>query len=168
MVLATHAVTGALIGAVASENLAIAALAGFLSHFILDTIPHWDYSLGSNEKDPQNPLNDTMHVRSVSFFIDLAKIGADFFLGLMLALLMVYAEPTPVVAAGMIGALAAVLPDPLQFIYMKFRPKFMRPLQKFHLFMHATTRLNSRPIIGIGSQLIIIAITFGLYRLVFG
>ncbi len=46
MTLGTHAVAGALIGAVASQNLAFAASAAFLSHFLLDTIPHWDYALG--------------------------------------------------------------------------------------------------------------------------
>jgi uncharacterized protein (DUF2062 family) len=159
MTLATHAVTGALIGAVGSENLAFAAGAGFLSHFVFDTIPHWDYKLGAATEDKNNPLNNTMNVGSKAFIVDLAKIGLDFLLGMVIVAFLVYSKPTQVIIGAFVGALFAVIPDPLQFVYWKFKPLFMQPLQRFHVYMHADTRLNDRPVIGIGSQLGIIIIT---------
>ncbi len=167
MTLATHAVTGALIGAVASHNIALAASAAFLSHFIFDTIPHWDYSLGALEQDNKNPLNNRMKTKGLPFFIDLSKIGFDFLIGIGLTIAAFYTLSPIIFIGALIGALCAVIPDPLQFVYWKFRFVWLKPLQSFHLFMHAKTRLNDRPILGILSQTAIIALILLLIQLIF-
>jgi hypothetical protein len=167
MTLATHAVTGALIGAIGSENLAFAAGAGFLSHFLFDTIPHWDYSLGGIQEDKKNPLNTNMNVAGRRFLIDLSKIGFDFGLGMIIVALLVLYMPQRVIFGAFIGALCAVIPDPLQFVYWKLRPRLMKPLQTFHVYMHAATRLNDKPLLGITSQAVIIAITIIVFRIIF-
>src|SRR5437868_3497155 len=159
MTLATHAVTGALIGAVSANNIAFAALAGFSSHFLFDTIPHWDYPLGSAAEDEHNRLNNTMQIRGKEFFLDLLKTGFDFCLGLTLVALLVANKPNETIIGAFVGALAAIIPDPLQFVYWKLRPRLMEPLQRFHIYMHANTRLNHRPLLGIASQIAIILVS---------
>ncbi|MBX4197878.1 hypothetical protein KW782_00920 [Candidatus Parcubacteria bacterium] len=166
MTLATHAVTGALIGAVASQNLLFAAGAGFISHFLFDTIPHWDYSLRTLEKKSLS-IENNMNTKGLNFIIDLAKIAFDFWLGMALVFVMVYSLPLPVIIGAFIGALAAVLPDPLQFVYWKLRPRIMLPIQHFHMYMHATHKLNDRPLLGVTSQLGIVIITFIVFQLIY-
>lgn len=164
MTLGTHAVAGAFIGAVASNNLALAASAAFLSHFILDTIPHWDYSLGSLEKKGVVVDND-MNTDSSMFTLDLLKIGFDFLIGMVLVAVAFHTFPPHVIVAAFVGALLGVLPDPLQFVYWKMRFTWMKPLQKFHMWMHAKTDLKERPLLGIFSQVAIIAIILLATRL---
>ncbi len=160
MTLSTHAVVGAFVGAVASQNLALAASAGFLSHFIMDSIPHWDYKLGSTSEDKSKPMETDMKISGKQFYIDLFKIGCDVALGLSLTYLFFSHASSTVLLAALIGACCAIAPDPLQFVYWKFRREPLISLQKFHLFMHADTRLNDKPLIGITSQIIIMCIVY--------
>jgi hypothetical protein len=167
MVLATHAVTGALIGAIGSENLPFVIGAGFLSHFLFDTIPHWDYKLGATKKDEEKPLETDMNIRSMHFYLDLLKIGLDASIGLTIVGLLVISKPNQVILGAFIGAISAMIPDPLQFVYWKLRPRLMEPLQRFHHYMHAATRLNNRPVIGITSQIGLILIIALLFNFIY-
>ncbi len=164
MTLGTHAVVGGLIGAVASQNLAFAASAAFLSHFLLDTIPHWDYKLGSIENQGI-VLNNDMNTRSRTFLVDLIKIGCDFWIGMGLVILAYYQFPHQVFIGALIGGFMGLIPDPLQFVYWKSRWKWMVPLQKFHMFMHSENRLKGHPVLGILSQTVIMAVSLVAVRL---
>jgi hypothetical protein len=167
MTLTTHAVAGALIGAVASQNLVLAGTFAFVSHLLLDTIPHWDYKLGAAAEDPENPMNNDMKVGGKQFFIDLLKIGFDFWLGMFIVFFMVMTMPTQIILGAFIGAFFGVLPDPLQFVYWKLRPRLLYPIQRFHMYMHAHLKLNDRPFIGISSQVAIIALTIVIFRFLY-
>lgn len=157
MILSTHMVAGAMIGAVAAHNLPMAAAAGFMSHFILDTIPHWDYKIGSIEQKGVVVDND-MNVRSRAFIIDLCKIGFDFLIGLTLIAIAFSSYPSYIIIGALVGGIMGMIPDPLQFVYWKMRFSWMKPLQRFHSWMHAKTNLNERPLLGIFSQVAIMAI----------
>ncbi|MES2436640.1 MAG: hypothetical protein V4519_01395 [Patescibacteria group bacterium] len=159
MTLTTHAVTGALVGAVASSNPAFAAVAAFASHFLLDAIPHWDYSLSTVSEDSKNPLNNNMQTKGKRFYVDLSKTLFDAVLGMAIVILVFMNAPVQVLIGALIGAIFAVAPDPLQFVYWKLRLRILEPVQKFHLFIHAKTLLKDRPVIGIGSQIILIILT---------
>ncbi len=157
MTLATHAVAGALIGAVASQNVTLALGAAFLSHFVLDTIPHWDYSLGSIAKKGIN-INNDMDTRSKTFIFDLAKIAFDFAIGMTLTVAAFHRFDSRTLAIIILAAIFAAAPDPLQFVYWKLRSRVMLPLQMFHMWMHSKTELKQRPLLGIFSQAAIIGI----------
>ncbi len=167
MTLTTHVVAGALVGAVASQNLAFAAFAAFMSHLLLDSIPHWDYTLTTSKEDKKNRLNNDMTVGVKDFYIDLLKISFDFGLGMVIAALAFKSLSPEIFTGAMVGALFGVLPDPLQFVYWKLRPRILEPLQRFHLYIHARTRLNNRPVFGILSQVAIIIIILILTRALF-
>jgi hypothetical protein len=167
MTLTTHAVTGALIGAVASQNLAFAAAAAFMTHLLLDAIPHRDYQIHSTKRDALNPLNNDMVVRGRQFYIDLLKIGFDFWLGMIIVIVIFWTMPSSIFVGALVGAVFGVLPDPLQFVYWKFRPRFLKPIQQFHLYIHAKNRLKDQLLLGIVSQLLIIILTLTLIKVIY-
>jgi hypothetical protein len=157
MTLTTHALAGGLVGAVAAENPAAAALFGFMSHFLLDAIPHWDYTLGSSHENNDDPLKNDINVKNPHFMTDLLKIGIDIVIGLAVVILIFYKNPFLLTGA-LIGAMFAILPDPLQFIYMKTKVEPFTIIQKFHIFISTKIKLQHRPILGISTQLAIVAV----------
>ena len=50
MVLTTHAVAGATLATLVPNHPLWGFVIGFGSHFVLDSIPHWDYSLKSKKE----------------------------------------------------------------------------------------------------------------------
>ena len=157
MTLTTHAVVGAAIAGALADKPILAILLAFLSHFILDAIPHWDYTPRSAVRNPDRPLDNDLKIGH-AFFFDLLVIAGDFFLGLFLAALVFYSAPAHVVLIALLGAIAAMAPDFLQFVYMKWRHEPMTSLQRFHLASHAKRDLKAYPVAGVTIQLIVILI----------
>ncbi len=163
MTLATHAVVGAAIANLMPTQPVLGFVAGFASHFILDSIPHWDYHLASSHNDEANPLNNDLVINR-HFIGDLVKIACDGLLGLALVWLALswhmLADRWFILYLGAIGGM---LPDALQFAYMKIRREPLTSLQRFHMWIHTNVKLDQRPLIGIGSQIIIIIISLNLF-----
>jgi len=158
MTLTSHAVAGAAAASFFPKNPVPAFIFGFLSHFILDTIPHGHYPLRSHTRHPENRLSEDM-VWGRTFFFDLIKISLDFALGAVLVFFLF--PPNPIV---FLGAFAGMLPDALQFVYWKIRREPLTSLQKFHIWMHAERNFNSRSAIAITIELGIIALSVFLVR----
>jgi hypothetical protein len=59
-------------------------------------------------------------------------------------------------AASLWGAIGAMFPDFLQFVYYKTRREPLKSLQRFHLFMHAKMRLDDYRFIGPALQILIV------------
>lgn len=150
MVLSTHAIVGGAVGRILSGQPILALILGFVSHFLLDAIPHWDYKLGSLDKDEAKPLNTSIRLDR-SFAYDCLKLVADVLIGLIIAWLAFggSAEAYASVVAGIFGGL---LPDFLQFVYFRFRREPLKSLQRFHQWIHTNVRLDGRPALGIFLQ----------------
>lgn len=136
MTLTAHAITGAALASLVPDQPLVGFVIGFASHFVLDAIPHWDYKLNSKKEDSNNHMNDDMVINK-DFLKDILKISFDGILGLLLSLIVFnfyFKFPTLVVLSGVIGAM---MPDALQFVYMKWRHEPLISLQKFHLWIHA-------------------------------
>ncbi|OGF62796.1 hypothetical protein A2662_02710 [Candidatus Giovannonibacteria bacterium RIFCSPHIGHO2_01_FULL_45_33] len=142
MTLTTHAIVGAAAAKLFPQHYILAFFAGFISHFFIDAIPHWDYTLSSMKKDEQNPLNNDI-VFGRSFILDLLDIGFDFFLALFLPLLIFSSNEISQSLIVLCGAVGGVSPDALQFVYFKFRREPLVSLQKFHQWIHADTKIES-------------------------
>lgn len=146
MILSTHAVIGAAIATLMPDHPALAFVCGVASHFVIDAIPHWDYPLRSisvkRGPGPALTLN-------WSLFQDLGLIGLDAFFGLAIALWL-YASPAAALAV-LLGALGAMLPDPLQLAHKVYPREPLRTLQRFHVWIHSKHKL-AWPI-GVTSQL---------------
>ena len=157
MTLATHAIVGAALATAVPAHPVVAFGVGFASHFLLDAIPHWDYHLASAHKDTTNEMNDDMIIGK-SFLVDLLKIGADIAIGVAVSLFLFGSSDPSVLLTVICGAAGAIAPDGLQFIYFKWRHEPLTSLQQFHTWIHADTRINGKPAIGIALQMVVVAL----------
>ncbi len=157
MTLTTHAVVGASAAELFPEHPLLAFIAGFTSHFLIDAIPHWDYRLLSGHIDEKNPLNSDIVVTHKHFPYDLVRVAGDAFLGMLLSMLIFSPANGFPLAVTALGAIGGILPDPLQFIYFKFRREPIRSLQRFHEWIHTTVRLRGRYIAGASLQIALVA-----------
>jgi hypothetical protein len=170
MVLSTHAVIGAAVASIFPTHPVCGFFMGFASHFLADAIPHWHYTLATTTKDKakRHTLDADMAINE-HFLFDLMKIGGDALLGIIVALVFLGASQPLLFSATLLGALGGILPDGLQFVYWKWRHEPLRSLQRFHLWIHATTDYDDRPIFGPALQVFVAFIGIalvGLYRLV--
>lgn len=132
MTLTTHAIVGTAAAHLFAINPIISFSAGFVSHFLLDAIPHRDYRIFSMRNQTDDPINEDM-IFGKDFLIDTLRIGSDFILGMLLAFLIsmkFLPLELPLIFAGALGGIA---PDALQFLYWKIRREPLTSLQKFHL-----------------------------------
>jgi len=116
----------------------------FASHYLLDGIPHWDYRIRSAALVSVAPMKyDT------ALLTDAVTISADAALGVALALLLFAVGGSIALVA--CGALAAILPDVLQFAHARFPHEPLGSLQTFHRWAHKSKGIK-QPILGIVSQ----------------
>ena len=151
MILTTHAVAGAAVASLFPSHPIVGFTAAFASHFLLDALPHKDYGLSSYIADSTDALGHDMKINRL-FFFDLAKIGADFSLSFILPIgifFLTQTSPLDVVVAGILGG---IVPDALQFVYMKTKPVWLSPLQRFHRWVHIKKELSVSVPLALGLQ----------------
>ena len=152
MTLTTHGVVGGAIVSLIPTFPVLGLCLAFASHYLLDAIPHLDYQIRSASLRPQSgaPMKyDT------ALLADAITIGADAALGIALALLLFSARGSIALVA--CGALAAILPDVLQFVYTRFPHEPLVSLQTFHRWAHISEGIK-QPILGIVSQIIFLVV----------
>ena len=160
MVLATHAVVGTIIATSITKDPVLAFSIAFATHFALDHIPHWDYSLYSLKEDKENHFNHDM-VLGKTFLIDLCRIGADALLGTIVSFVIaifIFKSSTPLVVLASVAG--AIMPDPLQFLFWKTKSKILLPLQKFHIWIHGRS-LKIHYVPGVLLQAFVILVVLG-------
>jgi len=156
MILSTHAIVGGAIASLLPSHPALVAVLGFASHYAIDAIPHWDYPLQSITVG-RDADNRSLR-RGRGLFLDLALIGFDACSGLALATWLFATSATVWVI--ILGACAAMLPDPLQFVQSLYPHEPLKSLQRFHHWMHAKRKLSW--LIGASSQAMFAAAVSGL------
>ncbi len=157
MTLATHTVVGAAVAAALPNHPILGGISAFASHFLLDALPHWDYRILSASANPDTP---SKLVFDRLFLLDLLRIGGDGLLGLAVAAtFFLHGDLTQFSSwIWLVGALSAILPDLLQFVYSKYPKEPVAHLQAFHRWIHTSRRLEGKHIIGVASQLALAAI----------
>jgi len=149
MALLTHAVVGVVAASYFPDKPFIAFVAAFVSHFLIDAIPHWDYPIRS---DSINPKVGSKFIFDKALFLDAVTISADALLGLALAWILF--SQTQSLLTILIGVFGGIFPDPLQFAYTRFRHEPLLTIQRFHEWIHEPSAiLKNRPLIGIVTQL---------------
>jgi hypothetical protein len=156
MILSTHAIVGGAIASLFPSHPGLVAVLGFASHYAIDAIPHWDYPLQSIAVG-QGADNRRLR-RGHGLFLDLALIGFDACAGVALAIWLFATSAT--LGVIILGACAAILPDPLQFVQSLYPHEPLKSLQRFHHWMHAKQRLSW--LIGASSQAMFAAVVSGL------
>jgi hypothetical protein len=154
MILTTHAIVGGALASLLPSHPVAAFAAGFASHFIIDAIPHWDYPLQSISVAPgqRNRLR-----LDKPLLQDVALIGFDACAGLAFAVGL-FATPVTI-AVIVLGAVAAMLPDPLQFVHSLYPHEPLASLQAFHRRIHTKCQLDWR--FGVSSQIIFAVAVIG-------
>jgi hypothetical protein len=152
MILCTHAVVGAALASFLPSYPAAAFVIGFASHYALDAIPHRDYPIKSRSV---NPRIGAPMVFDHAFVQDAMTIGSDGLLGITAALFLFASSAN--LWAILLGAIGAILPDPLQFVHSRLPHEPLRTLQRFHCWAHTNKELKG-VILGFGTQAALVAI----------
>ena len=154
--MSTHAIVGGAIASLFPSHPALVVAAGFASHFAIDAIPHWDYPL---QAISVRPAADSAALNlDRRLWVDLSFIVLDSCAGLAIAIGL-FASPANI-GAILLGALAAMLPDPLQVVHALYPREPLKSLQRFHQWIHAKRKL-SWPL-GASSQAVFAAIVSGI------
>jgi hypothetical protein len=156
MILTTHATVGAAAALAFKNKPWLGLILAFISHFVLDAIPHWHYPIRYLKRELKNSKG-ALPALNGGVIRDLALIGVDFALGMgisALAGLRFAPENFPLV---LIGAALGTLPDLLQLLYYLFPAFPFTQIQRFHLRIHSGKRLDNLHLTGIGSQAVIVA-----------
>lgn len=156
MILSSHALVGAALASLMPAHPVTAFAVGFVSHFALDAIPHADYPIRSRSVDPD--IGAPMALDAALVW-DVLTIGFDGLFGLLAAVFL-FSSPINYWAI-LLGAIGAMLPDPLQFVYAHFPHEPLRTLQRFHRWVH-TDRPIQDIILGLGTQVGFVAVVVGI------
>ena len=161
MILSTHAIVGGAIASLFPSHPALVVAAGFASHFAIDAIPHWDYPLHAISVRPA--AGSRALKLDHRLWGDLSLIALDACAGLAIAIWL-FATPATI-GAILLGAVAAMMPDPLQVLHALYPREPLKSLQRFHQWIHSKRKL-SWPL-GASSQAIFAAAVSGI-AIVFG
>jgi len=156
MILSTHAIVGGAIASLFPSHPVLVAIAGFASHFAIDAIPHWDYPLQAISLRPAADSRALNLDRRL--WVDLTLIALDACAGLAIAIWL-FATPATI-GTILLGAVAAMVPDPLQVVHALYPREPLKSLQRFHHWIHAKRKL-SWPL-GASSQAIFAAAVSGI------
>jgi hypothetical protein len=120
MILTTHILSGAALGANVKNPYAVAGLSIVL-HFLLDTLPHGDY------------LNKKSRLR------EFWKVAVDLAVGFGLvfwAISLKGITSPDILRNIIIGIFFSLLPDGTTLLYIWMKMKFLKPVKDFHERLH--------------------------------
>ena len=142
MILTSHAIIGAAVSRLAPADPILGFLLAVASHFVADTVPHWDYShvFRSAVRDERGQIMN-MHWNK-DFLFDFFKIGADAAAGALLALFIFQAHSGSDFIALFAGICGGVFQDGLQILYLKIKKEPFIAIQGFHEKIHARPMNN--------------------------
>ena len=156
MIFTPHIVVGAVIGS-KIHNISLIVFLGLLSHFILDKVPHWDYSVSIYIKSFRQK-------KSLKSLIPLVfKVGLDGIVGLIIVFFTLGYSPFI-----LLGIFISVLPDfVLGSILFLGHDNFSKKISDFHeKFLHFKHKKeNEITLLGLATEIltIIIAVTIALW-----
>ena len=124
MILIPHLIIGAII-AIKFNSLPLIIFLALLSHYLLDAIPHIDYSIEGIRKNIRK-----------NFFKDISKIILDVTVGLIFIILIQHiTRVSPIKLAT--GAFLGTFPDLLTLLFFKFpKSKILKAHSFFHKKIH--------------------------------
>ncbi len=164
MILSVHAIFGAAVASVVPNHPVEAFCLGFLSHLALDTIPHRDYDLISLDFDPTRPALKEVS-NKLNLMRDFSLVSLDAAVGLCLAFVFFFNPAHPKIF--LLGAVGALLPDFLTFVFLLFKYQSFRLFYNFHIgIIHSKIILKLNQVTGVILQFctiaVFIAIIFGI------
>jgi hypothetical protein len=160
MTLATHIVAGAVAAKFISNHPVEAFVVGAVSHYLLDTIPHWDYKINSFVAPDENkPLEKKVRFDK-GIFLDIGKVVLDVFIGFALIFVLnFFVSENPLnIWLLFAAAIGGAAPDFAQFLYGLWKVWPLKKIQDLHNWVHAKIKLDNRPEVGVPLQFILIVV----------
>ena len=156
MILSVHAVFGAAVASLVPAHPVEAFALGFVSHIVLDSVPHRDYDLISLQDDLDNkPAILNVVIKKFRLIRDGLLVSLDATVGILLAFLFFFDLAHPFIF--LIGALASYIPDFLTFLFFVTKNKFLGYFYRFHTgFFHPKIKVNQ--VLGVLIQYCIVII----------
>ncbi|MCX6718158.1 MAG: hypothetical protein NTY81_00945 [Candidatus Staskawiczbacteria bacterium] len=157
MILLVHLLFGTAIGS-AVNNVWLAIILAFISHYLLDLLPHIEYNIQNIEQKQWHKA-----------LPDILRVILDFCLGILL--IFILSKNNPIIY---ICAFFALLPDGLTVFNTLFPNKILEPLQKFHIEKIHFLKENPSTSSGqekistfwrISTQVVVIIISIVLFRI---
>lgn len=170
MILMTHAIVGAGVAQLFPNHPVVGFLAGVASHYLSDTVPHWDYGkyLSSLQKKGTGPEEKFDRiVLGPKFLLESSVVLFDVVFGLLLSWLIWSNPSTGSLMLIVLGAFGGMLPDFLQIVYGFWKNKITSSLQRFHNFFHTPEKFKIEKLFGgILSQTVFVVLVVFVLRLV--
>ncbi len=161
MVLFTHEIIGGALAVATNANPVGAFFLGLASHYLSDMIPHWHYKVMRSGAKAATQWEETGKAFLSKSRADLMpwaywKGAFDITGGVVCMILFAYRYD----ASAMIPIIAAmggsILPDMMTFVSKVWPQRYLVLHTKIHLrYIHTKTLLDDRPLLGIGSQVLI-------------
>lgn len=125
MILATHALAGAVIGKNISNPYCIIILS-ITIHFVMDSFRHGEY------------FDDRVATIKTTWW----KIALDLCFALTIIFSAIYFQKSNLIQTRniLLGAFSSMFPDLLTVFYWKFHFKFLEKIKEFHTFCHRYNR----------------------------
>lgn len=164
MILSVHATFGAAVASLVPTHPVAGFTLGFISHLVLDAIPHQDYKLVSVESDPNKKIKAIDLIQKKFALVrDIILVSFDALAGFCLAFMFFFNPEHPWIF--FIGAFGALLPDGLTFLYLLFKHKALSHFFDFHTdFIHYKIHMNQA--LGVLLQFFTISILIGIITVV--
>ena len=163
MLLAPHILTGAAV-AVQFQNPLLGVLFAFLSHFVLDSIPHWEYSIESLKQ---------IKTRGVHYVAPiLHRIALDIVAGFIVVIIaMALSGKNISLDTALFGGFFGILPDGLTFLlFLSPKNKLIRGFLTSFYALHRKLHFNKEkglPPMRIGLTTQAVVFLLALYFLIF-
>lgn len=158
MVLTTHAVIGAALTQHVGDYAAVFILS-FASHYVADMIPHWHYPTNKLKKAVETKPGTKSISFNAHFFPEMVRVAFDLGLGVAISLMFFEVSPSIII----LGAFAATIPDLMVGAGHIWPNAFLTWHDRLHRWIHSSTNLDDRPLLGIGSQVVLIILFIFLF-----
>lgn len=164
MILTPHAIVGAVITNVLPNDPALGFGLAFASHYVLDILPHTEYSVSNLFDSKSKTLNSVFKNYKVA--LNILSILIDFIIAIFLCVIIFVRDRRSFLLtfAGIIGGL---LPDFLQFMYYKFKGEPWLFYQKIHDKLHKLIKVKNEKFWGTFLQIVIPIFSIVIYFLIF-
>lgn len=163
MLLAPHILVGAAVAA-STPNPLLGLIFAFLSHFLLDRIPHWEYSI-----DPLKQIKTMGAKRCMPMF---RRVALDLSIGLIVLILALALSKNDAPSLIYIfGGFFGIFADGLSFLLFlapknAILVKLLKSFYALHRGVHFNKKMGLPPLrIGLATQAI--AVLLALYFIVF-
>jgi hypothetical protein len=163
MIITPHAIVGASISNIFQGDLVVAFVLAFLSHYLLDMMPHTDYDItGFMDKETRTVRSIFDDLRAATHLI---FIFIDFIVAAILCILF-FVRGENSLYITLVGVFAALLPDFFQFMFYKFKNQPWIFFQKVHDRVHHLIKFEHNNVWGIIFQIIVPLIFIFIYFLI--